>query len=408
MGVTALYAVIQLAVLTAPTRSVRFDVLLAAASAGIVVAGPVVLLLELAFDEVAGVVLGLTGEETVRLAGYTAAPVIEEIVKVAPVVAVALVHRRSRERWNLTDHLALAACAGVGFGLLEQLLRVAGLSAWRHGGPLPGWSVPLDDFRTWHVPGLADLPGSFLPEPLTTDSLGLGDPTRVYPHVVWSLLVGLGVGLILRASRGWRLAGVGLIVFAVLDHCANNYELFTGGDPGPLGRMRSLLGLYAVVAILAAVVVDARRARTDPAMRRIAARAWLPPVVAVPATAQYVGVNGLVPMVYPVLAVLAASTLLWLGLRAVTTGLPSLSADPSPPVTAARAELRVLAGLAAMIVGVGCNVLSFTQMVSWDALVIDPVMVVGRFGTVGGLLIALWGLLSFPPMGFVGLDPRRA
>ncbi|MDT3397616.1 PrsW family glutamic-type intramembrane protease, partial [Streptomyces sp. B1866] len=117
MVAAAVYGVVQLLVPSSLTRSVRWPVVLLAVAVGVYGCGAATALLELVYTRV---VADITGERLSRMvarASYTVDPVIEELVKVAPLVLAGW-NVRIRRQWGLTDFVVLGAALGAGFGLL--------------------------------------------------------------------------------------------------------------------------------------------------------------------------------------------------------------------------------------------------------------------------------------------------
>ena len=105
---------------------------------------------------------GMPVHTVVGVAGYTLDPVIEELVKLAPLVLVWWLVPRVRRQWGYTDVLLVAAGVGSGFGLAEQLLRYSTRAHLAFGGPWQGGAFPFG-MAAVHVPGPGALLGSWLP-----------------------------------------------------------------------------------------------------------------------------------------------------------------------------------------------------------------------------------------------------
>ena len=107
---------------------------------GIYACGSVAAGLELAY---ARGVVAVTGDPLIiadRVASYTAAPAIEELVKVAPIVVVAW-NLRTRFQWGLADYVVMGGGLGGGFALLEAMLRYGASAADAVTSPGGGWIV---------------------------------------------------------------------------------------------------------------------------------------------------------------------------------------------------------------------------------------------------------------------------
>lgn len=267
MMFAACYGVWQLTMLASATRTVRMPLLILGVVAGLYGAGMLALGLQLAYTRGVAALTGDSVAEVVRTASYTTDPLIEELAKVAPFALLALLHRKVRAQWGLTDFLLLGAAGGAGFALVEQLLRHSGEAANAGaGGPIEGWSM-IQGFSFLQVWGLPDLLTSWLPTPVSyLDAFGTDTPSPdTNLHLVWSALAGLGLGLLIRGSALQRLAGAALIVFPWLDHAAFNHDVVNpeeggliGLVAGPLAFLRHALWLYPLLALGLATFLDRR------------------------------------------------------------------------------------------------------------------------------------------------------
>ncbi|MEU3960708.1 PrsW family glutamic-type intramembrane protease [Streptomyces buecherae] len=123
MVAATVYGVAQLLVLSTPTRSIRVTTVLRAIAVGVYGCGAATALLEYAYPRaVAEQPDGRALREAVERASYTVDPVLEEVVKVAPLLLVAG-SRKLRRQWGLTDHVVAGGALGAGFGLLEAVSR---------------------------------------------------------------------------------------------------------------------------------------------------------------------------------------------------------------------------------------------------------------------------------------------
>lgn len=258
MVAAAMYGVVQLFVLSYPTRSVRLATVLLALIVGVYVCGTVVALLELTYTRVIADRTGQSLIDVVNTTSYTTAPWVEELVKALPLLAVGL-HAKVRRQWGLADFTVLGAGLGAGFGLLEALLRYsldADRAFARHGG----WIVP-DSLSPPYIPGPSQVLTSWLPAPAASLNLGqTGDiSVPTFNHLAWTALVGLGVGLLWRA-KGWMkpLALVPLAV-SVAHHTLNNYVVQHPVDRQAkrwLEHLDGTLWLVPLVALLLAMAAD--------------------------------------------------------------------------------------------------------------------------------------------------------
>ncbi|MGW2327359.1 RNase A-like domain-containing protein [Streptomyces sp. NPDC001700] len=257
MVAATVYGVAQLLVLASPTRSVRMSSVLLAVAVGVYGCGVAAALLELAYTRG---VSGNTGEslvKVVRTASYKVDPVIEELVKLAPLLLVAW-NVKIRRQWGLTDYVVLGAALGAGFGLLEAVARY-GLDADRAiPHPAGGWAVP-DSLRAPYIPGAEQVFSAWFPAPQGV--LELGDRTpdaATSPHLVYTALAALGVGVLLRA-KGWtRVLGVLPPVVACVLHALTNYAAAHPADRDAVSRVDAIGGaLWAVPLVCLAVAMAA-------------------------------------------------------------------------------------------------------------------------------------------------------
>ncbi|MBQ1094076.1 PrsW family glutamic-type intramembrane protease [Streptomyces sp. B93] len=259
MLLAALYGVLQISLLSLPTRSVRLSTVLLAVLVGAYVCGTVTGLVELAYTRALADQPGRSLVEVVNTTAYTTAPWVEELVKVSPLLAAGL-YVKVRRQWGLTDFTVLGAGLGAGFGLLEGVLRYA-LDGDRVLAREGGWIVP-DSLAPPYIPGVTRILTSWLPAPVASLGLGqAGDITvATFTHLVWTAVAGLGVGILYRAPGWLKPVSLVLVGAAGAHHALNNY---VAGHPTANERERwleSIEGrLWAVplVALLLAVSVDA-------------------------------------------------------------------------------------------------------------------------------------------------------
>ncbi|MFF0080715.1 PrsW family glutamic-type intramembrane protease [Streptomyces canus] len=257
MTAAALYGVVQLAVLTWPTRSVRLATLLLTVLAGASVCGTAAALTEFAYTRVISDATGRSLAEVVHGTAYTTAPWVEELLKTAPLL-LAGAYAKVRRQWGLTDFTILGAGLGAGFGLLEALLRYpldADRALPRHGS----WLVP-DSLTPPYVPGVGEVLTSWLPSPAGPLDLGRTGDVRVatFTHLVWTALAGLAVGLLWRSSARWKPLAVIPFAVAVAHHTLNNYvAAHPGGDARRwLDSLDDKLWAAPLLALLLAMAVD--------------------------------------------------------------------------------------------------------------------------------------------------------
>jgi RsiW-degrading membrane proteinase PrsW (M82 family) len=155
-------------------------------------------------------------------------PVVEELAKLLPVLAVVTWLRRRHVWPTLSDVLLVGLAAGAAFGAREDVIRDR-VAASGFGG-------------VW---------GTLFPSTIH------GEGVVVLTHPGWTAVAAVGVGLALLHRRPWAwLTGGALVALSVLDHAAQNAR----GDAGD--RLVALLAngripaAALVLAILVAIVHD--------------------------------------------------------------------------------------------------------------------------------------------------------
>jgi RsiW-degrading membrane proteinase PrsW (M82 family) len=173
-------------------------------------------------------------------------PVTEELIKAIPVLVVVLVAARNRQhRPSALDCALLGAWVGTGYAIYEntQYGRVGG--SW--SSPLVSWLFPSDVAD--HVAG--------------TTYFAAG-------HLVWSALIGLGLGIGVLYRRHYRFAWVAIpltVAVALAEHSLSNALALMPFGPAPLVyralqvlTLDGLLSLLLLLAGLAAVLLVEWRA----------------------------------------------------------------------------------------------------------------------------------------------------
>ena len=230
MTVAAVCCVLQLGVLGSWGRSVRLTTLLLALGLGVYACGIVAVVLQIAWTRGFAAVTGSSLYEVVGVAAYTVDPVIEEVVKVAPLVLLAWRWPRTHRQLGLTDHLLLGAALGVGFELFEAALRFSTLGALAVSVP-GGYLVAANLAGTITVPSLWTSLTTWQPVPAAFDDLfAFGTGGDSVQHLVWTALAAVGVGWFVRRHDALRWLGVVGLAIACLDHM--NYNLRIGTVPG--------------------------------------------------------------------------------------------------------------------------------------------------------------------------------
>ncbi|MDW6059738.1 PrsW family intramembrane metalloprotease [Streptomyces sp. FXJ1.4098] len=257
MVAAAMYGVTQLLLLSSPARSVRVSTALLAIAVGVYGCGVAAALLELAYTRSVAEATGEPLAKVVETASYTVDPAIEELAKLAPLLLVAW-NIRIRRQWGLADYVVLGAGLGAGFGLLEAVTRY-GLDAERAiSHPAGGWIVP-DSLRAPYIPGPEQVFSAWFPAPQGTLELGdLTPAAGTSPHLVYTALAALGVGVLLRA-RGWiRVLGILPLVATSALHMLTNYAAAHPTDRDAASRVDTYEGmLWAVPLVCLAVAMAA-------------------------------------------------------------------------------------------------------------------------------------------------------
>ncbi|TQJ87376.1 PrsW family intramembrane metalloprotease [Streptomyces sp. SLBN-31] len=222
MAVAVFWGVLQLFAVSWPTRSVRLSTVLLALAVGVYGCGVATALVQLAYTRLYADQSGQSLVTVVNTTGYTVAPWVEELIKVAPLL-LAEGSLKVRRQWGLTDFVVVGAALGAGFGLLEAVLRF-GLDADRAMARDGGWIIP-DSLSPPYVPGLKQVLTTWLPAPFSQLKLGGPAVTETFSHLVLTAMAGLGAGLLWRA-RGWvRLVSALPVAAAVAYHTVNNYAV---------------------------------------------------------------------------------------------------------------------------------------------------------------------------------------
>jgi RsiW-degrading membrane proteinase PrsW (M82 family) len=142
-------------------------------------------------------------------------PIVEETVKLLPLLLLLLLSRRVRS-FSLTDYLLVGAATGTGFDFLEEVVRTWAKQQQTSG--LFGFLYEAFDTTelVWEIDTL--FPGYFR----NGDVISPG-------HHVWTAFVALGIGMAHRLRQRWGrkaflLPGF-LFIWAVFDHGAYNASL---------------------------------------------------------------------------------------------------------------------------------------------------------------------------------------
>ncbi len=208
MAVAAVVTVVQLGLVGSWARSVRLSTLVQAVAVGLVVVGPATVAVEWALVRLLSRVGPWAVSTLVTRASWTWDPVVEEVMKVAPLLVLAVVWPSAHRQLGWTDHLLVGAGLGVGFGLAESAFRFAQV------GPMV--MKIGDDYMVG-----ASLMGGAVTVPSVGTSLGTWLPDTT-PHLLYTCVAVLGVAWAGRRRGWWRLLGVLPIAAASLAHAVGN------------------------------------------------------------------------------------------------------------------------------------------------------------------------------------------
>jgi len=250
------WGVIQLIFLGSLARTVRVRTALTAFAVGLYACAPLSVLLQVAWTRAAALVIGASVYGMIDRGAYTLDPLIEEVVKVLPLVGLMMI-ASIRRQWSITDCVLTGAAAGSGFGLAESLYRYGAAPHLAH--PIPrGWMLAAN-IELPVVPSVWSTLHLWLPQGAISNQLSLN------VHLVWSAIGGLAVGLIvLRRGWIWRSIGAALFAYIVVDHATLNAGLKGAGWTGgaTIHTLRNQLWLAPILALGLAWWLDRQRQRT--------------------------------------------------------------------------------------------------------------------------------------------------
>ena len=257
------WGVLELVALATLTRTVRVRTVLAALAVGLYACAPAAILLQVAWTRL---VARLTGEqlfELVRVGSYTLDPLIEELVKVMPLVALIVIIPAVRRQWSVADCILIGAATGSGFGLAEDLFRYSGAvnrSMPVNGGwqlavnlSLPIVPSPMKTLTSWLPSGAAidDLPASY---------------GHYNLHLMVSALGGLAIALMFLYRGHARRVGIALLLYIAGEHAAGNWTITGQSGLGsalaaPFNALRDILWVMPIAALAIAWWLDRQRQR---------------------------------------------------------------------------------------------------------------------------------------------------
>lgn len=252
------WSVFQLTVLGALGRTIRMRTVFLAMAVGLFACAPAALIAQLAWTRAATFLTGANKSGFVTVAGYTADPFIEEIVKVLPMGALLMIST-VRRQWSMTDCVLVAAAAGAGFGLAEDLYSYGAASHTASSidkGWLLGTSISFP-----FVPNLRTTLTSWLPPGAAAFDIFLGETGQPWLnlHLAWSTIAGLAIGFV--ALRGFRAIWWSclLMLYAGVSHAAYNAVLYNASIRPFLMRFTAVqdaLKFLPILALIVAAFVD--------------------------------------------------------------------------------------------------------------------------------------------------------
>lgn len=244
----------QLALFGLLARSVRWRTLVIAVGAGLVAGSAVIVMTDYVLAPALGALI------VVAALGAVAA----QLLALAPMVLLWRRVATIRWQWGLTDALLLSASVATGFGIAETLLSYAGTAA-QFASATEAWRFAT----VGAVPGPVQLLFSWMPFGAMAGPFG----GSLSMPAAWGVIAGLGLALLLLPTdrpgrRGpYALAGSVLVLYALGDQLALNTSLVassTGGwwtaiPAAPFTALRSGIGLWVTLCLLAAVLLDRRQ-----------------------------------------------------------------------------------------------------------------------------------------------------
>lgn len=201
-------------------------------------------------------------QSAIRAASYSYDPAIEELCKVAPLLALAAIPRL-RRALGLTDMVVLAAALGAGFAFAETALDFdAGFAA-------ADWTehyfvLPAGFFNGLAVPDPWAASTSWLPNAATFVKSTTHPQGATHYHVTYSLFAGLGVAVLLKSPKTWWV-WLPALGYAGLDHAGFNASAARIDLPFALTpilqSLRPFDGLLALAAMIGVSIADTRSRR---------------------------------------------------------------------------------------------------------------------------------------------------
>lgn len=256
MTIAAVVSIVQLALLGSWARSLRVLTLLQAAAVGFLACAPVAVTVQWLLTRGLAAVGPWQLADVVRTAGWSYDPLIEEVVKIAPLALLAWRRPRVHRQLGWVDHLLVGAALGVGFQLAEAALRYGRVKAIAMATP-GGWLVDGSLLSTVTVPTVWASLTSWLPAPVSYEQW-LGSVTDTVQHLIWTALAAAGIAWVARRDDRTRWLGLLPLLIVGLDHALYNGAAaaisvpFLSTVSGWVDSMFAVLLPLALVALVAA------------------------------------------------------------------------------------------------------------------------------------------------------------
>lgn len=259
MVFAAVVAVTQLTVLASWARTLRWATLLQGIALGFLVCAPMTAVLQWLVTRGVALITRQPIGDVVRLASWTYDPLLEEVLKLVPLIWLVWRHRRIHAQLGWTDHLLLGAALGTGFALCEAALRYARLG-YMAMPTVGGFVVAGGLFGVVVVPSIWTSLTTWLPQPAAFQDWLSGNDTAIQ-HLVWTALAATGLAFFVRTRGRLRWLGAVPLLLVTVDHCNSNAAAANvprGWLAWPLDRLGDALPVLLVVTLVAAVALDRR------------------------------------------------------------------------------------------------------------------------------------------------------
>ena len=252
-----IYGVVQLFILSSPSRTIRLRSILFGFVAGMSASASAAILIERGSAFLFAAALHRSLSSVPLSDSYTSDPIIEEFCKVLPFLLVLLIPR-VRTRLGFSDIVVMCAALGSGFAFTETTLRFgygAGAAHWSAGF----WLIN-QGFSSVGVPGIGAILRSWLPVGVTSVGLFARPNLGLNTHLIWSAIVGLSICIALRGRGKWKWMALLPFIFACLDHATSNAAQLRVRFPfmlsPALAAMRHFAVFYALVPLVVAICLD--------------------------------------------------------------------------------------------------------------------------------------------------------